>query len=584
VLGLGAALYGRLRPKTSLWWLDLLGLLLITVAFVDLRLTQVIGVRLEWDVLSFANSPKMVWRLAKSYLPGVAAALAIATAIYLLAVRGLQLWLRRSRVWSGDSPPGKGAWFVAASFVLLGVLGRVAALPDKAEGSAVLRLVETSPLWKRATRKTLNREEFLQTASVLGLGDFAAAVPPARPRRDLNVLMVFMESSYNQYLSLFNSRVETEPLLSKYKERMEIFPNFFSDFAGSIHARFATFTSLYPIRDYNAFTQERVPVKSLFDVLHDNGYTCSMFYSSYFDYTGFRDFLARRGIDEMYDADTMPGQRKTEPVSWGLREEETLEAIRGQIRKYAAGDRKFFLTYIPAAPHYPYDSISGAFRKFKMDEFGDYTPLYRNELLYMDWVIASILDQLKESGLLDKTLVVITDDHGEMLGGHGGPIGHGWAVTPELANVPLIIMDPQNQSYRVNDNIGSQVDLLPTILDLLGVPLPSGQLYEGRSLYAAKQGADRVIYLNSYQQYGVVQNRHFICGSRETDGAGPATSVYSFANQGSKTLFTPDSGAATPTVSIQRFDEFQESLLRNYSFYCQSILKDKPVVAAHAGP
>ena len=59
-----------------------------------------------------------------------------------------------------------------------------------------------------------------------------------------------MESSYNQHLSLFGSREETQPLLSKYKDRMEIFPNFFSNFAGSIHARFASFTSLYPTEDF----------------------------------------------------------------------------------------------------------------------------------------------------------------------------------------------------------------------------------------------------------------------------------------------------------------------------------------------
>jgi len=48
-----------------------------------------------------------------------------------------------------------------------------------------------------------------------------------------------------------------------------------------------------------------------------------------------------------------------------------------------------------------------------MQKFGDLTPFYLNELLYMDWTISSIIDELKESGLLDKTMVVITADHGE---------------------------------------------------------------------------------------------------------------------------------------------------------------------------
>src|SRR6185295_7788194 len=108
----------------------------------------------------------------------------------------------------------------------------------------------------------------------------------------------------------------------------------------------------------------------------------------------------------------------------------------------------------------------------------DFTPLYLNQLLYMDWVLASMVDQLKESGLLEKTLVIITDDHGELLGAQGGPIGHGWLLTPELANAPLIIMNPEQRRYRVNLTVGSQVDLLPTVLELLDIPLPTGQLYQ----------------------------------------------------------------------------------------------------------
>jgi len=362
--------------------------------------------------------------------------------------------------------------------------------------------------------------------------------------------------------------------LSKYKERIEVFPNFFSNFAGSIFARFAAFTSLYPTRDFNAFTLNRVSVKSLFEVLHDTGYSCSLFYSSFLDYTGFRDFLSQREIDDLYDADTMPGRQSATRVAWGLREETTLGAIRDQIKQYAAGGQRFFLTYVPAAPHYPYDNIPDAFRKFNQHEFGDYTPFYLNELLYMDWVIASIVDQLDQSGLLDKTLVIITNDHGEMLGANGGPIGHGWAITPELANTPLIIMDPQNSGYHLNYTIGSQIDLLPTVLDRLRIPIPAGQLYEGRSLDAPPEGNPPWIYLNTYRQYGVIVDHHIFVGDRESDEEPSADSkrgVFAISNLGSKTSFKEDQAAQPPAVSIQRFDRFQENLLRNYSLYCRSI-------------
>jgi len=389
-------------------------------------------------------------------------------------------------------------------------------------------------------------------------------------RRDLNVVLVFMESTYNKHLSLFGATNDTQPLLSKYRDRMEIFPNFFSSYASSIHARFATFTGLYPVQDFNVFTLNRVEVKSLFEVFHDNDYTCSLFYSSFLGITGFRSFLEHRGLDEIYDADTMPGQRKTEPVSWGIYEEETLGAMRAQIRKYSRGDKRFFLTYVPAAPHYPYDAVPEAFRKFQSGEMGDYTPFYLNELMYMDSILASLVEELKNSGLLDKTLVIITDDHGEMLGGKGNPIGHGWFLTPELANAPLIIMDPDKPGYRVNPRIGSQVDLLPTLLDTLGIPLPSRELYQGSSLYGPQPDKDRLVYLNSYQQYGIMATNRFWMGDRQKDKiAGPDGKGKTFLlrNDGSKTLFDEESPGASRPAEIREFDKFQENLLRNYGLY-----------------
>jgi arylsulfatase A-like enzyme len=266
----------------------------------------------------------------------------------------------------------------------------------------------------------------------------------------------------------------------------------------------------------------------------------------------------------------MPGPRSTERVSWGLKEEETLDAMRARIQRYAAGQQRFFLTYVPAAPHYPYEGIPPRFRQFQSSGPGDYTALYLNELLYMDWVLASLVDQLKQSGLLEKTLVVITDDHGEMLGGNGGPIGHGWLLTPQLANAPLIIMDPERSGYAINQAVGSQVDLLPTLLARLRIPLPTGQLYQGRSLDAPAAGSKRITYLNSYQQYGVIVGSRLIFGDREKAEATSGGLTYSITNDGARTMFLTEDTPARIPVSIRKFDQFQEALLRNYCVYARA--------------
>ena len=447
--------------------------------------------------------------------------------------------------------------------------------PDRAQGHAAIRLARSSHAWKRLFNHPLTPENFIRSSEALGLG--ALQTPrtryPIGAPADLNVLLVFMESTYNKHLALFGAAEDTQPLLSQYRERMEIFPNLFSNYASSIHARFAAFSGLYPVQDFNEFTIERVDVKTIFDVMHNSGYYCSLFYSSYLDITGFRSFLAGRGLDEMYDADSMPGQRKTERVSWGLCEEETLEAMKVRLDQFAQAKQRFFMTYVPAAPHYPYDAVPERFRKFKPGDVGDYTPFYLNELLYMDWVLSSLLDHLKATGLLEKTLVVITDDHGEMLGGKGNPIGHGWMLTPELANAPLIIMDPRSPGYRVNYRPGSQVDLLPTLLETLNLQIPEKELYQGCSLYSTNQ-TERLVYLNSYGQFAILATNRMWIGDRDKL-AGTEGNAFIFTNSQTKTFFTEVGTEKLPT-SIRAFDKFQENLLRNYSYYRDALSSKGP--------
>src|SRR5258708_39201397 len=73
VLALIAAGYKTVLPRGRFWWLDIVRLALIAIAFVDLRLTQIMGARLGWDVLALGGNAKMIWRMSKPYLPGALA-------------------------------------------------------------------------------------------------------------------------------------------------------------------------------------------------------------------------------------------------------------------------------------------------------------------------------------------------------------------------------------------------------------------------------------------------------------------------------------------------------------------------------
>jgi arylsulfatase A-like enzyme len=106
--------------------------------------------------------------------------------------------------------------------------------------------------------------------------------------------------------------------------------------------------------------------------------------------------------------------------------------------------------------------------------------LYDGEIRYTDEVLGEMLRALEESGFLENAVVIITSDHGEEFGEHGGVL-HGGTLFDELLRVPLVIFGTGVPHGRVDPALVSLVDVAPTILALAGLPAPSNM--EGRNLF-----------------------------------------------------------------------------------------------------
>jgi arylsulfatase A-like enzyme/Flp pilus assembly protein TadD len=132
--------------------------------------------------------------------------------------------------------------------------------------------------------------------------------------------------------------------------------------------------------------------------------------------------------------------------------------------------------YEPHAPYAPPDTFAATFRNDP----------YRGEVAAVDAALAPLLDPILRSGEDGGTLVVLTSDHGESLGEHGER-AHGIFAYEATLKVPMILYEPRLFRPRVVSDPVRHVDLLPTILDALEIPLP-GNL-RGRSLLPLAAGA-----------------------------------------------------------------------------------------------
>ncbi len=140
---------------------------------------------------------------------------------------------------------------------------------------------------------------------------------------------------------------------------------------------------------------------------------------------------------------------------------ETLEAVKPWLRSVAG--KPFFLFFHLFEPHFPYDPPAHL--------AGRYSEPYDGEVVAADEVVGGLLRELEELGVYQSALIVLLSDHGEGLGEHGED-EHGLFLYRSTLQVPLIIKLPGNQ--RAGATVANPVQLIdvaPTILSLLGLPL-----------------------------------------------------------------------------------------------------------------
>jgi arylsulfatase A-like enzyme len=183
-----------------------------------------------------------------------------------------------------------------------------------------------------------------------------------------------------------------------------------------------------------------------------------------------------RGFDEYFQDEALarpPHQRKNE---------KTTADILDWLGRSENLSKPFFLFAHYMDPHSPYE------------------PSYDVEVEKIDHELGRIVEKLKELALYENSLLIFTSDHGESLGDHGSPDGHGWFLYAEQIQVPLIMKFPGNRYARIVDQVVRHIDIMPTILDFTGVKFEKKSM-TGKSLLPAIKGNHK-LGLVSYHSTG----------------------------------------------------------------------------------
>ena len=153
--------------------------------------------------------------------------------------------------------------------------------------------------------------------------------------------------------------------------------------------------------------------------------------------------------------------------------------------------KKFFLWMHLYDPHSPYHPPAPYSEEYKGRP-------YDGEIAFADAQVGRLIQFLKDKGLYKNTLIVLSGDHGESLGEHGEQT-HGFFIYNATLHVPLIFHLPGQPTSHAVSEIVNLADLMPTILQVLKVDVPSQ--VQGRSLLPlmmAKPGEARGLYAETF--------------------------------------------------------------------------------------
>jgi arylsulfatase A-like enzyme len=388
---------------------------------------------------------------------------------------------------------------IAAAGALLGIA---------VTGAAVAKQTDTLGLHRNplvalgaTSLKTWGRHERLEIAAqVLPLPEEGPALDLTRFRGKAarrNVIWVILESTGARYIGSYGHAPDPTPRLSALAEQAIVFDNAHCTAPDSIKGLFSMLCSIAPkpyvdIRDYAA---DKVRCSSVATQLTNAGYRSALFHSGHVRYIGMQGIVEGRGFREVHDADSIPGAYET---SFGIDDLSTSKRLLSFIDS-RPDQRPFFAVYSPIAGHHPYHSPGPDIGPFPVQGDRD---LYLNDLFKGDLALGHLADGIRERGLWERTLWVIVGDHGQAFQQHPGNFGHTLFVYEENTHVPFIIVAPGliGQQLRA-PQVVSLLDMAPTTLALLGLPIPSD--YQGKVVLEPRPGFARFMTDHDLLKAGV---------------------------------------------------------------------------------
>jgi glucan phosphoethanolaminetransferase (alkaline phosphatase superfamily) len=333
------------------------------------------------------------------------------------------------------------------------------------------------------------------------------------PSEKPHVIFLFMESFRAKEVEMLGGKHQATPCFDKLAKEGILFSRFY---ANSIKTSRIVTSSLFGIpSDVNSSERSSrldMPFMSLADVLAEAGYCNSYLHNGLLEFENQSSFFSRYGYSTLIGKEMiLKKYPEADGTSWGVHDEYLMRYSADFLESQDQKGESAFMTMFTISNHHPWISPPDGSQHYINEASQENVNLTHEKFLktthYSDAQLGLFIELLREKKLLEKTIIFVMGDHGHPMGEHQDNFCQQRYLYEENIHVPLLIIADGRipNPYRI-DALGSQLDLIPTVMDLLQIQ--GFNHARGTSLL---RKADRQVFFHNpygYQWYGTCEGSY----------------------------------------------------------------------------
>ncbi|MDP3585135.1 MAG: LTA synthase family protein [Thiobacillus sp.] len=441
------------------------------------------GVRFNFIAVDYlVYTQEVVGNIRESFPVGtLLGGLAVAVLALVWMSRG---WLLRAAAPGAQRRTRVGVWL--ASVAVAGMLGSAWSMDARHGANEYQKELSANGLYSFAYafgNNEIDYFDFYATRSQISatpastLPRIVSATPPK------NVVIVTMESLSSSYTAHGGNTQGLTPNLDRLAEEGLFLANLRATGNRTVRGLEALSLAIPPLPGHSIiWRKHNQNLETLGAVLADHGYVNRFMYGGYARFDNMDAYFAGNHYQPI-DRGQFPERHRGFGNIWGVADEHLYDYALEQMDRDAASGKPFLMHLMTTSNHTPFTFPEGRI---------DLPRGRQGAVKYSDYAVGRFIEQARTKPWFKDTVFVLVADHCASSKGRT-------SLPPENYHIPAIVYSPAHLAPHTDTRLASQIDIVPTVLDLLG--LPEHTRFMGRSMLHAYPDAGRA-FIATYQKLG----------------------------------------------------------------------------------